>query len=633
MTSSASALPNKVADTAPDSVSIAHLYREMWRYAGASRWWLVLSSSMLVASQLCKLAVPWFAAQAINAIQADVTSAGMLKGLGWVGAIMGTCAACWVLHGPGRVIERIVAIGVRRTLTDTLYARLSAAPLAWHETHHSAELAHRVSQATHALANFTQSQFIYLQNTVNLIGPMIALLLLSWTTGALSVGGLLAIGLTIVAFDRVLTRLAVQENEGERRYAALLHDCLSNVSSVLSLRLQRSTRRLLSNRLDGVVNPLRRNITITEWKWCAVDLLTVLLTWSLVLAYAWGTSAKGALMLGGVFMVYQYAQQAGSVIGSLAANLQNFTRIRTDFASAEPIWQAPDRHHSAAALEVVPTPAVALVHPLPSEFGTLAMGSAAWHHIDLCGLNYRHRDGDDGRGTGLHHICLRLNAGERVALVGPSGGGKSTLLRLLAGLYSPSAGHIEVDGVAPLGMRDLSPWSTLLPQEVQVFEGTVRENMAFGAPRTDGDLHRAAHTSSFDSVLAGLPQGLDTPIAQGGFNLSGGQRQRLCLARGILAARNSSILLLDEPTSALDPLTEALVHDRLHEAFPQACLIASVHRMSLLDRFDRIVLMVNGTILDSGRYDEVYARQAVFRDMVGGAALADVKEAAPLEAC
>lgn len=630
MTSPASDSP-QAAHAVPPSVSIAHLYREMWRYAGNLRWWLVLSSSLLVASQLCKLLVPWFTAQAINAIQADSTSTGLLKGLGWVCAIVGTCAACWVMHGPGRVIERTVAISVRRTLTDKLYARLSTAPLAWHETHHSAELAHRVSQATQALANFTQSQFIYLQNTVNLIGPMVALLLLSSTTGALSVGGMLAIGLTIVAFDRVLTRLAVQENEGERRYAALLHDCLSNVSSVLSLRLQRSTRRLLSNRLDGVVNPLRRNIRLTEWKWCAVDLLTVLLTWSLVLAYAWGASEKGALMLGGVFMVYQYAQQAGSVIGSLAANLQNFTRIRTDFASAEPIWRAPDCH-SPAAIDNGPASAVALAHLLPSEFGTLAMGSPAWHHIDLCGLNYRHRDGDDGRGTGLHHISLRLNAGERVALVGPSGGGKSTLLRVLAGLYSPGAGHIEVDGIAPLGMRDLSPWSTLLPQEVQVFEGTVRENMAFGAPRSDADLHRAAHTSSFDSVLAGLPQGLDTPIAQSGFNLSGGQRQRLCLARGVLAARNSSILLLDEPTSALDPLTEALVHDRLHEAFPQACLVASVHRMSLLNRFDRIVLMANGMILDSGRYDEVYARQAVFRDMVGGAALTEVRQATPLEA-
>ena len=91
-------------------------------------------------------------------------------------------------------------------------------------------------------------------------------------------------------------------------------------------------------------------------------------------------------------------------------------------------------------------------------------------------------------------------------------------------------------------------------------------------------------------------------------------------------------MLLDEPTSALDPLTEAMVHDRLRDAFPQACLVASVHRMSLLDRFDRIVLMVNGTILDSGRYDEVYARQSVFRDMVGGAALTELKEVTPMEA-
>ena len=109
----------------------------------------------------------------------------------------------------------------------------------------------------------------------------------------------------IVAFDRALMRLARQESDAERRHASALLDCLTSVATVMSLRLQQATRRLLARRLDAAVAPLARSITLNEWKWCAVDLLTVTLSWSLVAVYAWNAQESGALMLGGVFMVYQ----------------------------------------------------------------------------------------------------------------------------------------------------------------------------------------------------------------------------------------------------------------------------------------------------------------------------------------
>jgi len=108
---------------------------------------------------------------------------------------------------------------------------------------------------------------------------------------------------------------------------------------------------------------------------------------------------------------------------------------------------------------------------------------------------------------------------------------------------------------------------------------------------------------------------LDTAVSERGFNLSGGQRQRLCLARGVLAAQGSSLLLLDEPTSALDASTEARVLGRIADAFPDACLIASVHRLSLLERFDTVVLMEAGHVLDHGPCEEVLARQPLLRRM------------------
>lgn len=597
MTTAAAALPHH--QPADHPVGIAELYRQMWKHADGARGWLLLSSTMLVASQLVKLLVPWCTAQAIDTLQRAQANAAAAC-VPWIAAIVGVYVVCWALHGPGRVIERTVAVRVRRSLMDALYRRLTEAPLGWHGGHHPAELAHRLSQSTHALTDFTQSQFVYLQNAVNLAGPLLALWWLSHATGLVALGGLAAVAITIVGFDRAMMRLAQAENRAERSLSAAMLDCLANVTTVLSLRLQAPTRRLLSRRLEAVIAPLRRGIALTEWKWCAVDMLGVLLCWGLVALYAWQQRSQGVMLLGGVFMVYQYAQQAGSVIGSLASNLQNFARMRCDFASAGPIWAVPQ----------------------PRLDRPDALFAAGWRHIDLRELSYRHpalpgRRALDTEPVGLERVSLRLHAGERIALVGPSGSGKSTLLRLLAGLGTPLHGHIEVDGIAVLGTAALRREATLIPQDAQVFEASVRENIAFDLPHTDAEVLEAARMATFDRVIDELPAGLDSPVAQGGSNLSGGQRQRLCLARGILAARSASMLLLDEPTSALDPLGEAAVYERLDRAFAHTCIVASVHRMTLLDRFDRVVLMEHGRIVDVGSIAELCTRQALFRDMLG----------------
>ena len=598
MISQAAILPGDEARAAlplpASDASVSDLYRQMWIHAAGARGWLALSSAMLVASQLVKLLIPWFAAQAVDALVRARSGEGLQACVPWVGGILTASAGCWLLHGPGRVIERSVALRVRRSLTDRLYARLSAAPLAWHEKQHSVELAHRVTQSTDALVSFTQSQFMYLQSGVNLVGPLMALALLSGLIGSLALVGVFAISLTIIGFDRALMRLARQENDANRRHSAGLVDCLTNIATVMCLRLQESTRRLLSRRLEDSVEPVRRSISLNEWKWCAVDLLSLGLSWTLVVVYAWRANAGGILVVGSVIMVYQYTQQAGGVIGSLASNLQGFARMRTDFASAAPVWAAPQR-------------AVEITH------------QERWCEIDLCNLSFEHEVPNEdpmARRGGVRNVSLRLHAGERIALVGPSGSGKSTLLRVLSGLYAPTSGHIEVDRVAMLKGRNLSSVTTLIPQDAQVFEASLRENVAFDLGPDEDLLSWAAHTSSLDSVLETLPLGWDTPVVQGGFNLSGGQRQRLCLARGLVAARESTVLLLDEPTSALDPMTEALVYRRLMTSFRDACVVASVHRMGSLEHFDRIALMQDGRLIDVGTYDELVERQDLFRKML-----------------
>ena len=584
----------------PAPASIGQLYASLWRHARGVRLPLLGSAALLIASTLVKLLAPWAAARAIDTLQQG--GAGALAQAGWwVGAVVSISLCAWTLHGPGRILERNVGVRVRQQLAQALHMRLAEAPLAWHERHHSGELQQRVSQSTHALQNFAQSQFIYLQSAVNFLGPLLALWLLApWLSGVACIGYVL-VGCVIVRCDIAMMKLSARENQAERRYAAGLLDVLGNIGSVMCMRLQPSAHRLLAQRLDAVFGPLKRMIVLNEVKWCAVDLLSVCLTWGLVASYVWrGGSAGGGVMLGTLFMVYQYAQQAGGVISSMAGNLQGLARTRTDYASAQPIWQAPQRGTAQ-----------------PTSWGH-------WQTLDIHGLNHLPADADSGapaidrdtaRGR-LHEVSLQLNRGERIAVVGPSGSGKSTLMRVLAGLYEPRSAQIAIDGVHQPELRHLGAISTLVPQEPEVFECSARDNIVFDATLEPGALERALRVSAFDEVLVTLPEGLDTRLSEGGANLSGGQRQRLCLARGVVMARDSSVVLLDEPTSALDPMTEAFVVQRLCEHFADACIVAAVHRMSLLKHFDRVILLDAGRVVDSGPIAALAARQPLFARML-----------------
>jgi ATP-binding cassette, subfamily B, bacterial len=571
---------------------------------------LALALSLLGSAQIAKLALPWLTAQAINAIQLQ-GSAGARDAAWWIVAIVALHTGAWLLHGPGRVLERGVALEVRRSAADAMYARLAGAPLAWHEQRHSGDLQHRVAQASGALSSFTQSQFVYLQTTISLVGPLLALWWLSTWMGVIATLAFVAVALAVLRFDRALMRLAAHESDAERRYVARLIDFLGNISAVASLRLQRATRTLLDTRLAAVAVPLKRSIVLAEGKWCSVDLLTIALSWALVVVYALtaggdaGVAAAGGpasaaangsvLLVGNLLMAQQYAQQAGGVLVSMAASLQGLAHMRADFAAGAPVREAPSAWQGAG------------------------VAPAAWRRIDITGLGFDHAAPPGSTPSrGIDDVTLHVERGERIAVVGPSGCGKSTLMRVLAGLYDATRGCVAIDGVAGHDCRHLGDWATLIPQHAEVFEASVRDNLTLGGEVSDAALQRALHASAFDDVVAGLPQGLDTALAERGANLSGGQRQRLALARGLLAADGSSLLLLDEPTSALDALTEQQVIDRLTAAYPDACIVASVHRLSLLSHFDRVVFMHEGRVTDGGTIAELETRQPLFAAMRRG---------------
>ncbi len=226
---------------------------------------------------------------------------------------------------------------------------------------------------------------------------------------------------------------------------------------------------------------------------------------------------------------------------------------------------------------------------------------------------------DYGSGLVLQHVDLVLRAGERVALVGPSGGGKTSLLGLIPRLYDPTSGVVcwNDTPLPDLRLDELRRHIAVVSQETFLFDDTIAANIRFGVPTaTDEAVEAAARDANADGFIGELPEGYGTRIHELGMRLSGGQRQRICIARAIL--RNASVLLLDEATSNLDTQSEALVQEALDRLMVGRTTLVVAHRLSTIRDADRIVFVDGGRVVQSGRHTDLAAVDGPYRSLLLG---------------
>lgn len=213
----------------------------------------------------------------------------------------------------------------------------------------------------------------------------------------------------------------------------------------------------------------------------------------------------------------------------------------------------------------------------------------------------------------LSDLSLALPAGKTVALVGPSGAGKTTITGLIPRLYEPDSGHIFIDGydLRDVNIRSLREQIALVPQEPTLFGGTIRENIAYGRlDATQAEIEAAAVAANAAEFIARLPQGYETLVGERGVKLSAGQRQRIAIARAVL--RDPRILILDEATASLDNESEALVQDALRRLTRQRTTLVIAHRLTTVEDADQILVLDQHRIVEQGRHAELLARGGLY---------------------
>lgn len=232
--------------------------------------------------------------------------------------------------------------------------------------------------------------------------------------------------------------------------------------------------------------------------------------------------------------------------------------------------------------------------------------------LEVRDLEFAYRDEPVLRG-----MSFRIAAGEKVALVGVSGGGKSTLVQLLLGLYRASAGQVLYNGVPleRIGLETVRENLSVVLQSPALFNASIRENILLGRGETDQACWQALEVAQLADYVRQLPEGLDTVVGRAGVRLSGGQRQRLAIARMVLA--NPAVVILDEATSALDSRTEQAVHDALQAFLSGRTTLIIAHRLSAVRQADRVLVMADGRVVEQGDHRSLLAENGVYARLYG----------------
>ncbi len=572
------------------------LLRTAWRYAHGERKKYVLVYAMFAFENVIIAMNPILLGWFVGRIQRDTARVfhyALLYGMCFVALKF----LQWCFHGPARVMERVLAFNLSRNFLQERYHQLLHLPTKWHQDHHSGATINRIRRAYEALREFFDSGFVYLNVMGKFFFSVTAMLYFSPLFGSIAVLlGLVTI-LVIRTFNKPFIRTLDEVNEREHTVSSTLFDSLSNIMTVITLRLEKSMETGLLNKVQLILSPFRKSAVINEWKWFSAEMLIVTIYAIITAGYVWQHWAPGQVFyVGGLVALLGFVNQFTSVFQDIAWRYTNIMQFNVYVGAAVGISEAYAQQHRP---------------DLPSDL------PENWREIRIAGLNFSHRGSYDDRHApqSLHDLHLNIGRGKKIALIGASGSGKSTLLSLLRGLYTPQPGmELKLDG-KEIGLDRLNEAVTLFPQEPEIFENSIAYNVTLGLPFPQEEIMAVCESAHFAEVIRELPQGLDSDIREKGVNLSGGQKQRLALARGILAARDSDLVLLDEPTSSVDPRTEAMIYEALFTAFADKAIISSMHRLHLLGQFDYIYVLEQGRVVGEGSFEYLRENNPVFQEL------------------
>lgn len=563
----------------------------LWPYV--RRHWITVTVALvfLIAAAAVSLAIPMLLGRAADAGQRAGPDAAQLLALIdeaflWVFAAAVGAGVLGALrfYFVSRFGERIAA-----DLRRDLYARLLSLSPAYHAKMRSGEAVSRLTADVTLIENFLgSSASLAVRTLITTMGALGLMIAVNWQLGLTLLAMLPVAILPVMGIGRIIRNMS---NRAQSRLADAGAEAAETLDAIELVQAYGREDRQMNVFAESIEATFAAAMKRTSARALMIVLVSVLLFGGFtgVLWLGARSVANGEMSFGDLATMVMYAAYAGSGLGMLAEVYGEVMRAAgAADRAAEVLRETPE----------IAAPANPKLMPQTGK-GALAFENVTFHY-----------GADDA--SALENFSLDVKPGEFVALVGPSGAGKTTVFRLALRLFDPQGGVIRLDGVASTE-ADPRNWRSRFayaPQESALFTGTAADNIRFGRDGADNAVLEQAARMAEAMGFLDEKEGLATPLGQKGRSLSGGQRQRIALARALV--RDAPVLLLDEATSALDSESEAAVRRAIENAATGRTTLVIAHRLSTVRRADRILVMEHGRIVEEGTHDTLVAKGGLY---------------------
>ena len=563
---------------------IIYLTKKTWEYSKGNRGNVILYFSLFLIANIFDFMFPLLIGKILNIIQeSGITADNVYVLLGYASMFILLSILFWVFHGPARVLENTNAFLVRANYRKYLLEGVMSLPAKWHADHHSGDTIDKIEKGTSALYDYSSEGYQVIETIVRFTSSYFALVYFNLHSAYLVIMMVFVVAFIIGKMDSVLRIQWKQLSLAENEISAKVFDVISNITTVIILRVQ----KLLSKSMfKQIMKPLSLEIKtqkINEFKWFIVSISVSMMTFLILGTYIYSAFKSGnTIMLGTVYLLYGYVERINELFYRMAWKYSNFVKLGVRVANAEEISKE-----------------------FKKQFEVKNIKLEGWNKLIVSDLKFSYHK---KKGVDLHldNINMIINRGEKIALIGHSGSGKTTFMKIIRDLYHSKYGNIYLDDQKlEQGFKSISDNISLIPQDPEIFNTTIKENITLGVPLKIEEIEQYIKLAQFSEVVKRLPKKLNSCIYEKGVNLSGGEKQRLALSRGLMASRDKEIILLDESTSSVDTKNEYLIYQNIFKEFSDKTIFASIHRLHLLPMFDKIYLFKSGKIISSGSFEEM----------------------------
>jgi ATP-binding cassette subfamily B protein len=570
----------------PKSKQVGAL-RGLWPFLWPYRGMLALAGLALVLTAAVSLVLPLAVRRVVDGFNegdAALLDQYFTAALGIAALLaLGTGLRYYLVT---RLGERVVA-DIRRTLFDRV---LGMSP-AFFERIMTGEILSRITtDTTLILSVIGSSVSVALRNVLMLIGGLVLLFLTSAKLTGLVLLIVPAIVVPIVVLGRRLRQLSKENQDWIASSSGSASEALLSVQTVQAFTHEGPTRAAFAEVTEKSFDSAKTRIRTRA----VMTVIVIFLTFAGIVGVLWIGARDVRAEVMSVGELIQFVIYAVMVAGAVGALSEIWSELQRAAGATERLVELLNTTDAVQD----PVRPVALPRPVRGEI-------AFWD------VTFRYPARPET--SALNGVSLHVAPGETVALVGPSGAGKTTILQLLMRFYDPQSGQITLDGIAldTMERADFRRAIALVPQDPVIFATSARDNIRFGRPdATDAEVEAAARAAAAHDFLMGLPQGYDSQLGERGVMLSGGQKQRVAIARAIL--RDAPILLLDEATSALDAESERAVQAAVEKLAEGRTTLVVAHRLATVKRADRIVVFDQGRIVATGTHEALVAEGGLY---------------------